>query len=135
MFRSPQVVLFSNDVPRMVAFYSGLGFTETFRVPTDGVPIHVDLALDGYTLGVASAASTRDDHGLDPIAEGQRAAVILWTDDTPTAYATLIERGAPPLAPPHQWLGRLLIAWTADPDGNPIQIVQPLRQPASPPTG
>jgi hypothetical protein len=51
------------------------------------------------------------------------------------AYATLIERGAPALAPPHQWLGRLLIAWTADPDGNPIQIVQPLRQPASPHTG
>jgi hypothetical protein len=25
------------------------------------------------------------------------------------------------------WLDRLLIAWIADPDGNPIQIVQPFR--------
>jgi hypothetical protein len=33
------------------------------------------------------------------------------------------------LAAPHGWLGRLLIAWTADPDGNPIQIVQPVRSP------
>lgn len=46
-------------------------------MPTDGEPIHVDLELEGYKIGIASAASTRDDHGLDPIAEGQRAAVIL----------------------------------------------------------
>lgn len=82
MFQSPQVVLFSHDVTRAASFYSGLGFTETFRVPTEGDPIHIDLVLDGYRIGIASEASTRDDHGLEPIAEGQRAAVILWTLDT-----------------------------------------------------
>lgn len=125
-FRMPQVILFSEDLPRAVAFYSRLGFTETFRVPEDGTPIHVDLTLDGYKIGIASAASTRDDHGLDPIAEGQRAAVVLWTDDTASAYGELVASGAPAVASPHVWLGRLLIAWTADPDGNPIQIVQSL---------
>jgi hypothetical protein len=35
MFRTPQVILFSEDVPRAAAFYAGLGFTETFRVPAD----------------------------------------------------------------------------------------------------
>ncbi len=123
-FRSPEVILFSADVPRAAAFYSSLGFTETFRVPTEGDPIHVDLALDGYKIGIASVASTRDDHGLDPVPEGQRAAVILWTDDVATAFTELTGNGAPSLAPPHEWLGRLLIAWTADPDGNPIQLVQ-----------
>jgi glyoxylase I family protein len=123
-FRTPQVVLFSQNLPRAVAFYSSLGFTETFRVPTEGEPIHVDLALDGYKIGIASVASTRDDHGLDPVPEGQRAAVILWTDDTPAAFAELVAHGATGLFPPHEWLGRLLIAWIADPDGNPIQIVQ-----------
>jgi hypothetical protein len=34
--------------------------------------------------------------------------------------------GAPAIKGPHMWLDRLLIAWTADPDGNPIQIVQSL---------
>ncbi|MEV4624284.1 VOC family protein [Asanoa sp. NPDC049573] len=126
IFRSPQVILFSADVPRAVAFYTGLGFAETFRVPVDAEPIHVDLALDGYKIGIASVASTRDDHGLSPIAEGQRAAVILWTDDTTRAYEDLVARGAPALAAPYEWLGRLLIAWTSDPDGNPIQIVQSL---------
>lgn len=126
MFRDPQVILFSTDVPRAVEFYAGLGFTETFRVPTEGDPIHVDLTLDSYKVGIASVASTRDDHGLDPIPEGQRAAVVLWTDDTAAAYAEVSATGACALVPPHQWLGRLLIAWIADPDGNPIQIVQSL---------
>jgi glyoxylase I family protein len=120
------VILFGADVTRAATFYPSLGFAETFRVPEQGRPIHVDLALDGYKIGIASVDSTRDDHGLEPIAEGQRAAVILWTDDTPAAYARLLEAGAPGLVAPHQWLGRLLIAWTADPDGNPIQIVQNL---------
>jgi glyoxylase I family protein len=126
MFRTPQVVLFSEDLERAVTFYTSLGFSETFRVPTEGDPSHVDLALDDYKIGIASVASTRDDHGLDPVPRGQRVAVILWTDDVPAAFAELTAKGAPALVPPHEWLGRLLIAWSADPDGNPIQIVQPL---------
>jgi catechol 2,3-dioxygenase-like lactoylglutathione lyase family enzyme len=126
IFRAPQVILFSDDLPRAVAFYTRLGFTETFRVPAEGEPIHVDLILDGYKIGIASVTSTREDHGLDPIAGGQCAAVILWTDDTTAAHADLVASGAPALAAPHVWLDRLLIAWTADPDGNPIQIVQSL---------
>ncbi|MEV5630256.1 VOC family protein [Micromonospora tulbaghiae] len=125
-FRSPQVILFSDDLTRAADFYTRLGFRETFRVPADDEPIHIDLVLDGYKIGIASVASTREDHGLDPVAEGQRVAVVLWTDDTTAAYEGLVAGGAPALAPPHVWLGRLLIAWTADPDGNPIQIVQSL---------
>ncbi|MGH3664289.1 MAG: VOC family protein [Micromonosporaceae bacterium] len=124
IFRTPQVILFSDDLPRAAAFYARLGFAETFRTPADGEPIHIDLALDGYKIGIAAVTSSRDDHGLEPIAQGQRAAVILWTDDTNAAFDRLIADGAPALAAPHVWLDRLLIAWTADPDGNPIQIVQ-----------
>lgn len=101
VFRTPQVILFSEDLPRAVAFYTRLGFTEAFRTPADGEPVHVDLTLDGYKIGISSAASTRDDHGLAPISEGQRAAVILWTDDTASAYDELIASGAP------AWLPRM----------------------------
>jgi hypothetical protein len=125
-FRKPQVILFSEDPLRTAAFYTGLGFTETFRTPSGAAPIHIDLVLDGYKIGIASVASTRDDHGLDPISTGQRAAIILWTADTVAAYEAIVAGGAPALAPPHPWLERLLIAWTADPDGNPVQIVQSL---------
>ncbi len=71
MFRTAQVILFSSDVSRAAEFYRGLGFTESFRTPAEGEPIHVDLRPDGHTIGIASVASSRDDHGLDPVAEGQ----------------------------------------------------------------
>jgi glyoxylase I family protein len=122
-FRTPQVVLLSEDVPRAAAFYGSLGFDEVFRTPLEGEPIHVDLVLDGYRLGIASGASTRDDHGLDPVTAGQRSAVVLWTDDVPAAYAELVEAGVPWLRPPGPWLESLVIAWVADPDGNPVQLV------------
>jgi len=129
VFHSPQVILFSPDIGRAVDFYSELGFEETFRVPELGEPIHVDLALDGYKIGIASVDSSREDHGLQPIPQGQRAAIILWTEDTEdteAAYAALTAKGVQGLKAPHEWLGRLLIAWVADPDGNPIQLVQDL---------
>jgi catechol 2,3-dioxygenase-like lactoylglutathione lyase family enzyme len=72
MFGQPQIVLFSKDLPRAGAFYEALGFEEVFRTPLEGPPIHVDLMLDGYRIGLASEASTRDDHGLEPVVRGQR---------------------------------------------------------------
>ncbi len=124
MFKTPQVVLFSRDLAHTADFYRALGFEEVFRTPREGTPIHIDLALNGYRIGLASEASTRGDHGLDPVVTGQRAAVILWTDDTPAAYSRLQELGATPVKPPEPWLDRLLIAWVEDPDGHLIQVVQ-----------
>lgn len=125
LFRDPQVILFSKDLPRAVSFYERLGFVQTFRTPPDGEPIHVDLVLDGYRIGITSEESTRDDHDLDPVVHGQRAAVILWTDDTHAAYRELQSHGARGVHRPRPWLGRLLIAWAEDPDGHLIQVVQP----------
>jgi catechol 2,3-dioxygenase-like lactoylglutathione lyase family enzyme len=124
IFKTPQIVLFSKDLSRASEFYKRLGFEEVFRSPSEGTPIHVDLVLDGYRIGLASEASTRDDHGLVPVVDGQRAAVILWTEDTAAAYLTLQDLGANPVKEPQPWLGRLLIAWVEDPDGHLIQVVQ-----------
>lgn len=124
-FRSPQVILFSADPARSAAFYARLGFEEVFRTPEQGPPIHVDLELDGHRFGIASLDSTRDDHGLDPVATGQRAAVIVWTDDVQYVYDELTSTGVPALGEPGPWLGgRLTIAWVGDPDGHPVQLVQ-----------
>jgi catechol 2,3-dioxygenase-like lactoylglutathione lyase family enzyme len=123
-FRTPQCVLFASDIERTAGFYREIGFVEKFRTPTTGVPIHVDLELDGYRIGVASVDSTRDDHGLQPLATGQRFAVVVWTDDVGAELSTLAARGVTVLKGPEPWLGRLRIAWIADPDGNPVQLVQ-----------
>jgi catechol 2,3-dioxygenase-like lactoylglutathione lyase family enzyme len=64
LFKTPQIVLFSKDLSRAAEFYKRMGFEEVFRTPSEGSPIHVDLVLDGYRIGLASEASTRHDHGL-----------------------------------------------------------------------
>jgi PPOX class probable F420-dependent enzyme len=132
-FTAPEVILFSGDVERAAEFYKRLGFAETFRVPQDGTPIHVDLELDGYKIGFAAIDSARQDHGLNPVASGQRATITLWTPDTAKAYRTLTARGVPALAEPSVWLGRLLIAWVQDPDGHPVQLVQRFDGPSAAP--
>jgi len=127
LFKTPQIVLFCKDVSRTAEFYKSLGFEEAFRTSNDGRAIHVDLTLDGYRIGLASEESTRNAHGMDPVVSGQRAAVILWTDDTPSAYARIQQLGAKPVKGPEPWLGRLLIGWGEDPEGHLIQVVQATR--------
>ena len=124
-FRAPLINLYSRNLPRALAFYSQLGFVETFRTPASGDPSHVQLKLDGFTLGIAKVEAAREHHGLRPEGEGRWIEIVLRTDDTDAALKALIAKGAPVLSPAHDFLdGRLRAAWTADPDGNPIQLVQ-----------
>lgn len=109
-FTSPQAIYFCEDAARASAFYRRLGFTEVFRTPETGQPIHVDLVLDGYRIGFASIASAREHHGLQPVRRGQRATITLWTTDTAEAYRQLTDEGIRGLAEPQTWLDRLRIA-------------------------
>lgn len=123
-FGSPMVNLYSRDLARAVSFYADLGFVETFRTPNSGPPEHVELELDGFRLGIATVEAARS-HGLSPEGEGRWIEIVLWTDDTDGAVRALTARGVPLLSPAHDFLGgRLRSAWIADPDGNPIQLVQ-----------
>jgi catechol 2,3-dioxygenase-like lactoylglutathione lyase family enzyme len=124
-FRSPMINLYSRDLDRAVAFYSKLGFVEAFRVPLLGPPVHVELTLHGFTLGIATVDAAKEHHGLHPAGEGRWIEIVLWTDDTDAAVNRLVAEGAPLLSPPHDFLdGELRSAWIADPDGNPVQLVQ-----------
>jgi catechol 2,3-dioxygenase-like lactoylglutathione lyase family enzyme len=124
VFRSPAINVYSRDVVRLVTFYQGLGFREMFRTPKEGQPDHVEVVLDGFTIGIASVDSAIADHGLNPNLEGRPVEIVLWTDDTDRDHACLTADGAPSLSEPHDWLSDLRLAWVADPDGNPIQLVQ-----------
>ena len=124
-FKAPMINLYSQDPSRAAAVYAALGFVETFRTPASGEPAHLELTLDGFRLGIATVEAARSDHGLDPKGEGRWIEVVLWTDDTDAAVRQLADRGAPVLSPAHDFLnGRLRSAWIADPDGNPVQLVQ-----------
>jgi catechol 2,3-dioxygenase-like lactoylglutathione lyase family enzyme len=119
-----QTNVYSSRVEDTVAFYERLGFAERFRTPPEGAPIHVELDLDGFTLGVADAASARRDHGLDVTADGRGAEVCVWVEDVDAAYADLLAHGATRMSAPHDWLETLRVAWVADPDGHPVELVR-----------
>ena len=125
VFTAPMINLYSRDLPRALAFYSDLGFVETFRTPASGAPAHIELKLDGFTLGIATIEAAREHHGLRPDGDGRWIEIVVWTDDTDAAVSALVARGAPLLSPAHDFLdGKLRAAWIADPDGNPVQLVQ-----------
>ena len=127
MFSGFQINLYAVDVERCVAFYAAIGFSESFRTPRDGPPIHVELRWRDLTLGVASVESARADHGLAVSAEGNAMELCLWCDETDAAYASLLAAGGTSMSEPHDWLdGSLRVAWVADPEGNPIELVQRL---------
>lgn len=124
MFRNPAINLYTHDVLRLVSFYESLGFEETFRTPKEGTPVHVEVRLDGFTIGIASVEAAIKDHGLDPKLGGRPVEIVLWSEDTDASYERLVASGCPSLSPPHDFLTDLRLAWVADPDGNPIQIAQ-----------
>jgi hypothetical protein len=98
-FKAPLINLYSRDLPRAVAFYSQLGFVETFRTPASGEPSHIQLKLDGFSLGIATIKAAREHHGLCPEGEGRWIEIVLWTDDTDAAVNALVAKGAPLLLP------------------------------------
>ncbi|GGM02879.1 VOC family protein [Nakamurella endophytica] len=126
MVRDPQINLYVADIPAAVAFHRDLlGFTETFRTPVDGPPVHVELRLGALVLCLAHPDNALRMHGLRVGAGGSpRAEVVLWCDGVDADHARLVAAGAPSLGPPHDFLGRLRAAWVADPAGNPVELVQ-----------
>jgi hypothetical protein len=58
--------LYSRDLSPAADFYSGLGFVETFRTPESGEPVHIELILDGFTLGIATIEAAQNHHSLRP---------------------------------------------------------------------
>jgi catechol 2,3-dioxygenase-like lactoylglutathione lyase family enzyme len=124
VFTRPAINIYSHDVMRLVRFYDGLGFRETFRTPTEGTPVHVEVTMDGFTIGIAAVDAAIADHGLNPDLGGRPVEIVLWTDDADRDYARLTADGAPSLSAPHDFLSHLRLAWVADPDGNPIQLAQ-----------
>ena len=52
--------LYSRDLPKAKAFYEQLGFKESFRTPAAGDPVHIELKLDGFSIGIATIEAARE---------------------------------------------------------------------------
>jgi len=124
MFVTGLVNLYTNDIEAAIHFYRDLlGFVETFRTPTEGVPEHVELRLEGFTVGLGTVEAARRVHGVDAVPGSPAMVLVVWTDDVDKSCADLAAGGVPVLQPPHDTGNNNRNALLRDPDGNLVEIV------------
>jgi catechol 2,3-dioxygenase-like lactoylglutathione lyase family enzyme len=118
------VNLYTHDIEAGLHFYRDLlGFTETFRTPTEGVPEHVELRLDGFTVGLGTVEAARRVHGVEAVPGSPAMVIVVWADDTDKAYEQLVAAGVPVVQPAHDTGNNNRNALLRDPDGNLVEIV------------
>jgi lactoylglutathione lyase len=124
MFVSALVNLYTRDIEAGLRFYRDLlGFVETFRTPTEGVPAHVELSLNGFVLGLGTVEAAREVHGVEASPGSPAMVLVVWTEDVDRAYEKLVAAGVPALQPPHDTGNNNRNALLRDPDGNLVEIV------------
>jgi lactoylglutathione lyase len=102
MFGAALVNLYTNDIEAGIRFYRDLlGFDETFRTPREGTPEHVELRLNGFTLGLGTVEAARRVHGVEAAPGSPSMVLVIWTDDVDEAFEALVAAGVPVLQPPH----------------------------------
>lgn len=124
MFTSAFVNLYTTDIEAGLRFYRDLlGFTETFRTPTDGTPEHVELTLGGFGIGLGTVEAARRVHGVDAAPGSPAMVLVVWTHDVDEAFERLLAAGTPIVQPPHDTGNDNRNALLRDPDGNLVEIV------------
>jgi lactoylglutathione lyase len=124
VFESALVNLYTHDIEAGIRFYRDLlGFAETFRTPTEGVPDHIELRLGGFTLGLGTVEAARRVHGVEAEPGRPTMALVIWTTGVDEAYARLSAAGVPVVRPPHDTGNDNRNALFRDPDGNLVEIV------------
>lgn len=124
MFETALVNLYTHDIEAGLRFYRDLlGFVETFRTPNEGVPEHVELRLNGFTVALGTVEAARRVHGVEAAPGSPAMVLVVWTEDVDAAYRRLVAAGAPSLQPPHDSGNNNRNALLRDPDGNLVEIV------------
>lgn len=127
MFDTGLVNLYTSDIEAALHFYCDLfGFAETFRTPVEGTPEHVELSLNGFTVGLGSVEAARRVHGVEPDPGSPAMVLVLWTDDVDKSFAELVSAGVPVVQAPHNTGNNNRNALVRDPDGNLVEIVAKL---------
>ncbi len=124
MFATGFVNLYTADIEAGLHFYRDLlGFEETFRAPTEGIPEHVELTLNGFALGLGTVQAAKRVHGVDASPGSPAMVLVVWTDDVDTAFEHLRSAGVPVVQTPHDTGNNNRNVLLRDPDGNLVEIV------------
>jgi lactoylglutathione lyase len=124
MFTTAFANLYTADIEAALTFYRDLlGFEETFRTPEQGSPEHVELTLDGFTLGLGTVEAAKAAHGVDASPGSPAMALVVWTDDVDEAFADLKSAGTHVVRSPRDSGNSNRNALVRDSDGNLVEIV------------
>ena len=124
MLENPFVHLYTRDIEAGLRFYRDLlGFKETFRTPTQGVPEHVELTLRGFGLGLGTVEAAKRVHGVDASPGTPAMALVILTEDVDKAFEQLTTAGTLVVQPPHNIGKHNRTALLRDPNGNLVEIV------------
>ena len=110
----------AHDVDATLRFYGILGIEEAFRLHDDGSLMLVYLHVSGdRSIEVFPGGPPPDPHK-----EQSFEHICLLTNDMVAAVGRLRENGAPIDSEPLVGLDGNLQAWTHDPDGNQVELMQ-----------
>lgn len=124
MFATGFVNLDTHDIEAGLRFYRDLlGLEETFRTPTIGIPEHVELTLNGFSMGLGTVEAAKRVYGVDASPGSPAMVLVVWTDDVDQAFEQLTSAGTPVVQPPHNTGKHNRNALLRGPDGNLVEIV------------
>jgi predicted enzyme related to lactoylglutathione lyase len=115
-----QAVIMTADLNRLLAFYTGLlGAVQTSRVPDDGPAFYVGLRAGNSELGlVADAAGAAGAAG--------RILLSIAVDDVDSLLERVTALGGSVNDQPSNMPWGQRVAHVADPDGNVVNLTQPV---------
>ena len=124
MFSTGFVNLYTSDIEAGIRYTCDLlGFRETFRTPKEGVPEHVEFALEGFKLGLGTVEAAKRVHGVNASPGAPAGVIVLWCDDVDAELERLTAAGVSVEQEPHDTGNNNRNALLRDPDGNLVEIV------------
>jgi predicted enzyme related to lactoylglutathione lyase len=120
MANTVRPIIVSNDLDRLVAFYSGLlGAEEVMRFPDDGPTFYVGLRLGDSELGVSS------DESVAPGTPG-RMLLSIEVPDVDVLLPKVAGLGGQATSDANDMPWGQRVAHIKDPDGNVVNLTQQL---------
>jgi predicted enzyme related to lactoylglutathione lyase len=111
-------IIVSNDLDRLLAFYTGLfGAEENFRFPDDGPTFYVGLQLGDAELGLST------DAGVQPGSPG-RMLLSIEVPDVDELLPNVEPLGGHVQGPANDMPWGQRVAHVTDPDGNVVNLTQ-----------